>query len=410
MKKSFLLAGFIAGLTLVPCVKAEELHENKILDSATEISTTYVIPSSGDITIDLKGQKLTGPDNGYAIDNQGGKLKIIDTVGGGEIICKSATASCIRNKSGAESELTISGDIKISSPFITVKNESNATLKVEKATITASGTTGTIVNYGEATIIDSHIIATGEQGKAIYSIGQTVGNPTTTIENSIIEAKGADAYAFKIIQSEEEDASSSVMHVTVNNGAIIGKYLEENGADIKVSGKVEGPIETLKYMTEATLVLNEDATVDEGLTITNDKTINLDLNGYKITGDIKNEGTLTLEDSSESKTGTVIGKISNAGDLTVNGGNYEALPVSEGEGSNIILNGGTYPEEAIKGATLPEGKEFKKNEDGTYSIVDKVVAKEEAKNPDTSDTVLYSVIAIAIAGLGLTLTFKKAMN
>ncbi len=35
------------------------------------------------------------------------------------------------------------------------------------------------------------------------------------------------------------------------------------------------------------------------------------------------------------------------------------------------LNGGTYPTEQLKNAVIPEDKELVKNENGTYSIVDK---------------------------------------
>ena len=82
---------------------------------------------------------------------------------------------------------------------------------------------------------------------------------------------------------------------------------------------------------ENTVVLLKDLT--ESITIDSGKTITLDLNGHKLTNTdgqhtITNNGTLTIKDSSERKTGTVDNvthahaAIVNNGTATLNGGTY----------------------------------------------------------------------------------------
>ena len=82
---------------------------------------------------------------------------------------------------------------------------------------------------------------------------------------------------------------------------------------------------------ENTVVLLKDLT--ESITIASGKTITLDLNGHTLTNEagkhtITNNGTLTIKDSSEGKTGTVDNvtharaAIVNNGTATLNGGTY----------------------------------------------------------------------------------------
>ena len=76
-----------------------------------------------------------------------------------------------------------------------------------------------------------------------------------------------------------------------------------------------------------------DADITASITIASGKTITLDLNGHKLTNEagkhtITNNGTLTIKDSSEGKTGTVDNvthqraAIVNNGTATLNGGTY----------------------------------------------------------------------------------------
>lgn len=98
--------------------------------------------------------------------------------------------------------------------------------------------------------------------------------------------------------------------------------------------------------------------------------ITLDLNGKTFTGDITNvvDGTLTIKDSSDSKTGKVDGLITNNGILTIEGGKYTSAPVTEDD-AKTTLTGGIYPAQNVTDANIPDNMELKDNKDGSYSLV-----------------------------------------
>lgn len=125
--------------------------------------------------------------------------------------------------------------------------------------------------------------------------------------------------------------------------------------------------DTVKLLADAT----EDVTVAEG------KNLTLDLNGFKLTNveghTITNNGTLTVTDSSEAKTGTVDnlthgkGALVNAGTATLEGGTFERsneagklAPYSNGGNSwYTVQNKGTM---TIKdGATVKNDGGFSSN-------------------------------------------------
>lgn len=98
---------------------------------------------------------------------------------------------------------------------------------------------------------------------------------------------------------------------------------DKNYASVQAAIDAANEGDTVKLLADAT----EDVTVTEG------KNLTLDLNGFKLTNvkghTITNNGTLTITDSSEAKTGTVDnlthgkGALVNAGTATLEGGIFE---------------------------------------------------------------------------------------
>lgn len=167
-----------------------------------------------------------------------------------------------------------------------------------------------------------------------------------------------------------------------------------------------------------TVTLGGDINLTEVLTVSNNVTVVLDLNGHTLTqtgtkarydddgseyqgpiNGINNEGTLTINDTSEGKGGKITGTwncIYNAGTLTINGGTYQAknnavwngdyYENDDGESitasGTLTINGGTFTAEdwegvynawgnvTISGCTFGEcGDYVVCNESGTTSNV-----------------------------------------
>lgn len=142
---------------------------------------------------------------------------------------------------------------------------------------------------------------------------------------------------------------------------------DKNYASIQAAIDAANEGDTVKLLADAT----EDVTVAEG------KNLTLDLNGFKLTNvkghTITNNGTLTVTDSSEAKTGTVDnlthgkGALVNAGTATLEGGTFERSneagkldPYSNGDNSwYTVQNKGTM---AIKdGTTVKNDGGFSSN-------------------------------------------------
>lgn len=114
---------------------------------------------------------------------------------------------------------------------------------------------------------------------------------------------------------------------------------------------IEGEYDTLQAAideapADTTIRLTEDVT--ETVTIPEDKTVTLDLNGHKLTNTdgqhtIINNGTLTVIDSSEDKLGTV-DNISNDGAAVYNN-----------VGGTVTLNGGNYTRSKEAGSSGNDG-------------------------------------------------------
>ena len=137
--------------------------------------------------------------------------------------------------------------------------------------------------------------------------------------------------------------------------------------DAKISGTAENPA-TVKLMAdiEATGIPDQYGDVDYDVLFDNG-VITLDLNGYTLTGtssfvviQVTNGASLTIDDSSENKSGKVVSLVNdvytlyaNGGNLVVNNGNFEGeFTVFGFLGGSIVINGGTF--KATRYAVYPQ--------------------------------------------------------
>ena len=131
--------------------------------------------------------------------------------------------------------------------------------------------------------------------------------------------------------------------------------LESTGT-VGTAEELTNALETAADNEETTITLSDD--IEGDFTVAENKNIVLDLNGYKITNKsghtITNNGTLTIKDSSEGKTGTIDNvthakaTVWNNGTTTLEGGNFirsqEAGIDADHNGGNsyyTLLNHGT---------------------------------------------------------------------
>ncbi len=163
-------------------------------------------------------------------------------------------------------------------------------------------------------------------------------------------------------------------------------YVGGEGANDDNAGTSAAPFATIQKAIDVDaekIVLNGDikladnvAVTADGISVTSDKTLEIDLNGHTIsyittntTGTayyaIRNAGTLTVSDSSEAATGGIIvqgypiGVFGNLGTLTINGGTFETKAINTTDGKkvfyllnnnkDITINGGVFKSENSPG-------------------------------------------------------------
>ena len=104
-------------------------------------------------SFDLNGHTITGPDSGYAINNQG-TLTIINSKTKGQITCPTDQQnSCIRNAKTLEVDgVTVNSD-----HFVALKNEPNATMTVKNKSVITSGVDNSKITGNTATIFNLEI-------------------------------------------------------------------------------------------------------------------------------------------------------------------------------------------------------------------------------------------------------------
>lgn len=289
-----------------------------------------------------------------------------------------------------------------SSGTLTIDNS-----KINAKTMGAQVCSGSLnVNAGSAITVSGDPVAKTENDGAIQD-GAAIsivnrpgykGLDKVTITGGTFSAKAGNAalkaYTWDSSTKQESAFDNSAKTVAVSGGTFSAKVPTEycaegltciknsdgtygvaaaaqigdkNYASIQAAIDAANEGDTVKLLADAT----EDVTVAEG------KNLTLDLNGFKLTNvkghTITNNGTLTVTDSSEAKTGTVDnlthgkGALVNAGTATLEGGTFERsneagklAPYSNGGNSwYTVQNKGTM---TIKdGATVKNDGGFSSN-------------------------------------------------
>lgn len=286
MKLKTLTAMLVAGLAIIvsPIIaKAATSFDGMLNDGVitltddVTLSEKYVIPEGETVTINLNGHKITGPSDNYAIENKG-TLKIIDSgIVKGKISCTSADSSCIRNLGNLE----LSG-VTAEGPFVVIKNDAEGdfygNLTVENSTLTSSygkTDTGTIMNWGTATVTNSRVNASSS-GVAVYATsGADAGkNSEITLNANILEGK------YSIYGANYQSSDGTTQTINVNGGQLNGNVsaISSRGSSVSIKGKVATTVDylniVLSFADEGAEVIltsdltNKKITVPENVTLT----------------------------------------------------------------------------------------------------------------------------------------------
>lgn len=271
-------------------------------------------------------------------------------------------------------------------------------------TLTVNARGGTInyyINYTEridkAIVADNSLHIYGKVGAAQVNVGRVVVEAGAKVEslaaipseNSSVKVDIAENAAVDAV-AVDASAENSSTNLTVAENVVLpslsvegtGEVVIENKGEIEdtsfgdgaaVNGKVtdEQTLRSALQMNGATVVLENDITVQDTLTVTND--ITLDLNGYTLSNAGEffalsvsgKEATLTLKDSSSEQTGAVYGgkggsnqavRVTGGAIVDIYGGNYSVGPDANNEGNSCIevaglggtvnIYGGTFSSEA----------------------------------------------------------------
>lgn len=403
-----------------------ESGKNLTIDLAgytlTGPSDNYAVDNSGNLTIIDSGAtkgKIDCPASGAScVRNNKGSL-LIDGL--------KIQSNFVAVKTEPDSETTIKNSSLSSSLTITatgtVLNWGNTTINNSQIIATSSGVAiysncGEDETDGVKKSSTLNVSNSELQGKYTLYLKRDISNPTYSYANvadsklsgkiiaansdSAVKMMGkieVDTNGFSIVLSKAVSGAEIVPTTDVSlnklelkegvtltipqniTAKLTSNYFKNNGT-LNVLGTIEGlniynEEEKEYYSTLSNAYSNSDtnATLKLINNVSGNTTIKsarkIDLNGYSLNGDliVGNESTtITIVDSSEGKTGQVLGTVTNNGTLNILGGTFATAPVTA-SGATTNLEGGTYPIENMENVTIPSDKEIVENNDGTYSIV-----------------------------------------
>lgn len=382
----------------------------KLTDNITVTARAVFSGQNMTVTLDLNNHTLTGPDNGYALDNSNNNKATT-----GKLIVKDGTIQRADNVKGSNSTVRNYGEmelnnVQVNGNYIVVKNEETATLSMNSCTLTAPDTyvdkdnqtliPSGLLNWGTATATDSTITA----GDAVFVSSYINNDSTTTLTNCTVVGTSDAIYSGRF------DTSSASQTVIINGGKYTGDVYSGAGSVININTTVSGNLSvvnnfecvlgsaqyissgpskttigengsisgTIKAaakngntyystITNAIEAASTNATIDlvqdtiEDVTVPAGKTVTLNLNGKKLTN--VSSDTITVANGAKltiTGEGTVDnvthGKadIYNNGTVILNGGNYtrsqEAANTTETSGGNSYYNILNHGDMTIDGA------------------------------------------------------------
>ena len=306
---------------------------------------------------------------------------------------------------GDDPYLTAATIYSLSDEYVTVNGGIRPVLGGNAATaIVCPGTYTAGTNLMEVTISDdgrqtflnvpvnAFLTNTGLEAGKHYRFSLKVGKDVVSIDDVIVadwnEEDIDGGVAEEVILTYEYDATSN------NYTVYQGEYLQTAFDEAEQTGTTENPA-TVKIMRdmEVTGIPNEYGDVEQDL-LMDAGVIILDLNGHTLTGktghatiDIDNGAKLTIDDSSESKSGKIQNLLHYAvyvcdgSTLVVNNGTFEGEYAVYGFSSpTIVINGGTfkatnkaiYPQTAtltITGGTFDGGVEALHLNSATIALI-----------------------------------------
>ncbi len=414
MKKKFALASLMFAFIMCIMPNVYAYDENAITTGAdlqscvgeksictlgeniTDLTTFIKIEK--DVTINLNGHTLYR-SNGTVIyvNGSSANLTIKDSAGNGLI--DSGGSSTVFADNGAT--LTIDSNVKIN-------NTGNT--KESVAVVSNISTTLTINNGATITATNIAVQAgrTGEQGCKAVINGGTIsgGNFGITVfgNNSSLEVKGGN------ISSTNGNAISGNGSETVNSTITIsgGNLSSPNNAVIY------NPQSGTLTMTGGTLNGVAGIVARQGTIDIKGGTIKASGEGVFGVGDVEVElpgGTALIVDNTEDGYPSTA-KATISGPVTINATNENPILAygdENNEDNSIVVNVGVkFTGTDPKDVYLAKGLIVDEN----GKVVDSSSLKpgNNPKNPNTSDSIIYSVIAIIISTLGLTFVLRKLHN
>ena len=283
-----------------------------------------------------------------------------------------------------------------------VKSEEGSTLTINGGKFTRDwapkyGVTGTILVYGTTTIKDGTFIDKSTSNNArVVVTGVVEGYTSITYVKGgsfTIAGSGNIFHGLGKATSDNFEVSGGTFNKSISDGYCADGFIPTKNADgtygvkegkyvaqVGKYNKYESLAEAISHSSRSTIKLL--ANVTENVTIPAGKTITLDLNGFTLNGGtgtanaaLYNLGTITIQDTSAAKTGTIkrddngtVGETSyyvirNQGTMTIesgivinNSGYRKANSTGSMVGSSLICNGdcdegGTL---TIKGGTFTQ--------------------------------------------------------
>ena len=247
-------------------------------------------------------------------------------------------------------------------------------------------------DYTLAVPVNDYLVNTGLAAGKHYTFSLKVGKDVVAISSVTVEGwvemEIDGGVAEEVPQTYTYDATTNTYKVYQ------GEYLQTAFDEAEQTGTTENPA-TVKIMRdmEVTGIPNEYGDVEQDL-LMDAGVIILDLNGHTLTGKtgdatikIDNGAKLTIDDSSESKSGkiqnllNVAVHVRNESTLVVNNGTFEGEYAVYGFSSpTIVINGGTfkatnkaiYPQTAtltITGGTFDGGVEALHLNSATIALI-----------------------------------------
>lgn len=404
MKKRFVLASLM--LAFIMCImpnvyaespdsitKLDELEnclngENPVCTLTDDIKdlSTYITITK-DVTINLNGHNITRTSGTVLYVNNGGKLTLT-----GDGIVKSDITNNAPVYVQNNSTLDVKGNAKIENDNngFAIIGESSTINISENSSIINNGTGTGISIRGESSKLNITGGTVNATGDAITVFGN---NPIVKITGGNITSQNGFALSGNGSQTTNSTINISGGNITSDSLAAI--YQPQSGNLTITNGNITGKIGIVARQGNTTITGGK-------ITATGKEDLGIGDSGNKFPG-----GVAVVVDNTTKTAKATIG-----GSAIINATNENPILAygdENNENNSIVVNAGVkFTGTDPKDVYLAKGLIVDEN----GKVVDSSSVKPEnnTKNPNTSDAIIYSVIAIVISALGLTFVYRKLHN